>query len=110
MTAAWNTYARTSDEQFLAKLRDGFAEAMQRSEPQFVFYLSGADPFVGDKLGRLSLTKDGLRSRDAFVLGEVARLGLPHVTVMGGGYGKDMNDSVDVYEATVAVALQSAPR
>lgn len=95
----------TGDEAFLAHLRDGLAEALQRARPQFVFYLSGADPFVGDRLGRLALTKDGLRARDQHVLGEIRRLGLPHVTVMGGGYGKDITDSVDVYEATVRETL-----
>ncbi|MFT4512858.1 MAG: acetoin utilization deacetylase AcuC-like enzyme [Planctomycetota bacterium] len=99
----------TGDVEYLAKLRDGFTEAMQRSQPEFVFYLSGADPFVGDKLGQLSLTKDGLRARDAFVLGELSRRRLPHITVMGGGYGKDIADSVDVYEATVEAALRAAP-
>ena len=82
--------------------RDGFGEALERSRPEFVFYLSGADAFVGDRLGRLALTKEGLRARDELVLGELRRRGLPHVTVMGGGYGKDIRDSVDVYEVTVA--------
>lgn len=99
----------TGDDVFLERLHAGFAEAMQRSEPEFVFYLSGADPFAGDKLGQLSISKQGLRARDEFVLGELAARGLPHVTVMGGGYGKDMNDSVDVYETTVSVALRSVP-
>lgn len=99
----------TEDDEYLRQLRAGLAESLQRSQPQFVFFLSGADAFVGDKLGRLSLSKRGLRMRDEFVLGELARLGLPHVTVMGGGYGKDIADTVDVYEATVAVALQHGP-
>ena len=99
----------TGDEEYLAKLREGLAEALQRSQPEFVFYLSGADPFVGDKLGRLALTKQGLRTRDEIVLGELAKRRLPHVTVMGGGYGKDVADSVDIYEATVEVELHSAP-
>ena len=96
----------TGDGEFLARLRAGLAEAFARSRPQFVFYLSGADPFVGDRLGRLALTKAGLRARDEHVLAEVRRRGLPHVTVMGGGYGKEIRDSVDVYEATVACAAQ----
>jgi acetoin utilization deacetylase AcuC-like enzyme len=95
----------TGDGAYLTCLRDGLAEALARSEPDFVFYLSGADPFVGDKLGRLALTKGGLRARDEFVLGELVRLGLPHVTVMGGGYGKVIEDSVDIYEATVRTAV-----
>ena len=100
----------TGDDEYLQVLQTGLTQALQRSQPQFVFFLSGADAFVGDKLGRLSLSKHGLRTRDELVLGELARLGLPHVTVMGGGYGKDIADTVDVYEATVAVALQHGPR
>lgn len=100
----------TGDVEYLSQLQAGLAEALRRSEPEFVFYLSGADPFVGDKLGQLSLSKDALRTRDAIVLGELSRRRLSHVTVMGGGYGKDMMDTVDVYEATVDIALHSAPR
>lgn len=98
----------TTDDAYLASLRDGLGEALRRSEPDFVFYLSGADPYAGDKLGRLMVSKSGLRARDEFVLGELSRLSLPHVTVMGGGYGRDINDSVDVYEATVRTALAFA--
>ncbi|MEC8653552.1 MAG: histone deacetylase [Planctomycetota bacterium] len=92
----------TGDEAYLDALRAAFAAAVERARPQFVFYLSGADAFVGDRFGRLSLSKAGLRQRDELVLGELRRRGLPHVTVMGGGYGKEIADSVDVYEATVA--------
>ncbi|MFN3244165.1 MAG: histone deacetylase [Planctomycetota bacterium] len=95
----------TGDEAFLAQLRDGLAEALRRARPQFVLFLSGADPFVGDRLGRLALSKAGLRARDEHVLGELRRRSLPHVTVMGGGYGKDIADTVDVYEATVRATL-----
>ena len=91
----------TCDDVYLARLRPALVEAVARSRPDFAFYLSGADAFVGDRLGRLSLTKAGLRERDREVLGALRRLGLPHVTVMGGGYGKDIGDSVDVYEASV---------
>ena len=92
----------TGDDAYLAALRQAFEAALDRARPEFVFYLSGADAFVGDRFGRLSLSKEGLRQRDALVLGDLRRRGLPHVTVMGGGYGKDIKDSVDVYEATVA--------
>ncbi|MFK7742233.1 MAG: histone deacetylase [Planctomycetota bacterium] len=97
----------TEDEAYLGELRRGFADAWRRSQPEFVFYLSGADPFVGDRLGKLSLSKQGLRQRDEFVLGELRRADVPHVTVMGGGYGKNVHDTVDVYEATVAATVSA---
>ena len=75
-----------------------------------MFFLSGADPFAGDRLGRLALSKRGLATRDELVLDAVQRLGVPHVTVMGGGYGKRIEDTVDVYERTVRTAVEAAAR
>ena len=92
----------TGDDEYLLRLEAALDEAFARSRPGFVFFLSGADPFVGDRLGKLALSKEGLRRRDAIVLGAVRRRSLPHVTVMGGGYGRDVRDTVDIYEATVA--------
>jgi len=95
----------TGDDDFLAALRSGLATAFARARPEFVFFLSGADPFAGDRLGKLAISKHGLRERDRLVFGELQRRALPWVTVMGGGYGKNVDDTVDVYEATVAVAV-----
>ena len=94
----------TSDAAYLAALASGLDEAFARSEPQFVFFLSGADPFVGDRLGRLALSKAGLQARDERVFAAITQRRLPWVTVMGGGYGKDVDDTVDIYEATVRAA------
>ena len=100
----------TADEPYLSHLRSALAQSFARSRPQFVFFLSGADPFVGDRLGRLALSKQGLAARDEHVLGEIGRRGLPVVTVMGGGYGRDVHDTVDVYEATVRAAVTAAAK
>ena len=70
-------------------------------EPEIVFYLAGADPFAGDKLGRLALTIAGLRQRDLFVLRESYQREVPVVTVMSGGYGKDIHDTVEIHCNTI---------
>jgi len=70
-------------------------------EPNIVFYLAGADPFAGDKLGRLALSIDGLRERDAYVLNECYEREIPVVTVMSGGYGKDINDTIEIHCNTI---------
>ena len=41
------------------------------------FFLAGADPWEGDRLGRLALTKAGLAARDALVLDAAAAAGAP---------------------------------
>ena len=73
-------------------------------EPEIVFYLAGADPFAGDKLGRLALSINGLRERDAYVLRECYTRELPVVTVMSGGYGKDINDTIEIHCNTIRIA------
>jgi acetoin utilization deacetylase AcuC-like enzyme len=95
------------------ELRDGttdteYLDCLLRSlptvfafDPDIVFYLAGADPFAGDKLGRLALTVDGLRQRDAYVLRECYERELPVVTVMSGGYGKNINDTIEIHCNTI---------
>ena len=59
---------------------------LRTHRPEVVFYLAGADPYEGDRLGRLKLTIDGLRRRDELVLGRCRAAGLPVVVTMSGGY------------------------
>jgi acetoin utilization deacetylase AcuC-like enzyme len=91
----------TGDEDYLEALVRGVDVAFARSRPEFVFFLSGADPFAGDRLGRLRLSKPGLARRDALVLAAIGAAGVPFTTVMGGGYGRQIEDTVDVYAETV---------
>ena len=72
-------------------------------DPEIVFYLAGADPFAKDKLGRLALSIDGLRERDSYVLRECYAREVPVVTVMSGGYGKDINDTVEIHCNTICM-------
>ncbi len=58
----------TGDARYLRALDEALDFALERSRPYFAFYLAGADPWEGDRLGRLALTKDGLRQRDELVL------------------------------------------
>lgn len=95
----------SGDDVYLPMLAEGLAAAFARSSPQFVFFLSGADPLVGDRLGRLRISKEGLAARDQIVFDACRARQLPMVTVMGGGYGKDLADTVDAYETTVRLAV-----
>lgn len=95
---------RTGDAEYLEALNRGLAEAIERAEADAAIYLSGADPLEGDRFGRLALTKDGIRERDRRVLAACLDAGLPLAVCMGGGYGKDVHDSVDVHFGTVATA------
>jgi acetoin utilization deacetylase AcuC-like enzyme len=94
----------TGDAAYLEALSDALDAAS--AEPfDIAFYLAGADPWEGDRLGRLALTKAGLRARDELVLD---RLGAPVAVVLAGGYAPDVRDTVDINLATVeAVAARA---
>ena len=93
----------TTDQFYLETLAEHLPRVFAH-EPDIVFYLGGADPFEGDKLGRLALSIPGLRARDQAVLSECMARGVPVVTVMSGGYAKDINDTVEIHCNTIRAA------
>jgi acetoin utilization deacetylase AcuC-like enzyme len=95
----------TSDTEYLETLAKHLPSVFA-AEPEIVFYLAGADPYRGDKLGRLALSIDGLRERDAYVLRECYEREVPIVTVMSGGYGKDINDTVEIHCNTIRMVKE----
>lgn len=94
------------DEEYLALLGLHLAEVLNRHQPDFVFYLAGADPYEGDRLGRLKLTIDGLRRRDELVLGDCRRAGLPVAVSMSGGYAHDIDAIVTIHANTIRSAVR----
>lgn len=95
---------QTGDEAYLEALDAGVAEAFEQARADLVIYLAGADPFVDDSLGRLSLTKRGLCERDELVFRACKQAGLPVAITMAGGYASDIRDSVDIHYQTLSLA------
>jgi acetoin utilization deacetylase AcuC-like enzyme len=93
----------TGDETYMHTLAEHLPRVFAH-RPDIVFYLGGADPYAGDKLGRLSLSIAGLRARDEFVLSECLAQGVPVATVMSGGYAADINDTVEIHCNTIRAA------
>ena len=96
----------TGDGEYLELLRHHLAEVLNRHQPDFVFYLAGADPFEGDRLGRLKMTIDGLRTRDQIVLGACSQARLPVAISMSGGYANDIEAIVTIHSNTIRTASQ----
>jgi acetoin utilization deacetylase AcuC-like enzyme len=94
---------QTNDETYLEKLSYGLDVVFEQGSYDLAIYLAGADPFVSDRLGRLSLTKSGLRRRDEVVLDRLNALGIPVAIAMAGGYAPDVNDIVDIHAATISI-------
>jgi acetoin utilization deacetylase AcuC-like enzyme len=100
----------TRDQEYLAALEPALFEALIRARADFAFYLSGADAFEGDRLGRLKVSKNGLLRRDRLVLDALNAASLPTAVCMGGGYAEDVRDAVDIYFQTVRTAAEMSAR
>jgi len=100
--------AGTGDQDYLAALDAALGAGFARAAPELVLYVAGADPWEGDALGRLALTKRGLRARDELVLERAAAHGVPVAVTLAGGYAPDVRDTVDIHAATIAAVAASA--
>ncbi len=94
----------TTDGAYLEQLAVVFPALLRDARADIAFYLAGADPHEGDRLGRLALTFDGLARRDAFVLETCRAIGLPVCIVIAGGYGRNIDDTVRVHLTTARLA------
>ncbi len=95
-----------ADADYLAALDGALAELDRRFTPGLVMYLAGADPYEGDRLGRLKLTMQGMQTRDQRVFDWCAARQLPVVVLMAGGYGVRIEETVAVQLNTYRVALE----
>lgn len=98
----------TDDDAYLDALDAALDRVLPITGAELVIYLAGADPFAGDKLGRLGLTKEGLAARDRMVLERCRDESLPVAVAMAGGYAPDVDDIVDIHFRTVAEAARAA--
>jgi acetoin utilization deacetylase AcuC-like enzyme len=100
----------TDDDAYLSVLHESLPRVLAASSPDLVVYIAGADPFEGDRLGRLALTFGGLARRDAFVLDSCREVGIPVAITIGGGYGRHIEDTVAAHAGTVRIAASRAER
>jgi acetoin utilization deacetylase AcuC-like enzyme len=96
----------TTDEPYLAVLEEALSDVIDCHAPEVAFYLAGADPYEGDRLGRLKLSIEGLRQRDALVLDSCRRAGIPVVITMSGGYAPDVDAIVTIHANTIRTAVE----
>jgi acetoin utilization deacetylase AcuC-like enzyme len=98
----------TSDAEYLETLEIALERIFASFQADLVIYQSGADPFVGDKLGKLALSKEGLARRDRLVLEKCRAENLPVAVTMGGGYAEKVDDIVDIHLETIKIAAEFA--
>ncbi|SAK67507.1 histone deacetylase superfamily protein [Caballeronia arationis] len=98
------------DDTYADALSRALATMFERCEPALIIYLAGADPHKGDRLGRLALSLDGLARRDRLVFDAAVARELPVAITMAGGYGRDIDDTVDVHLQTIQLAAAACSR
>jgi acetoin utilization deacetylase AcuC-like enzyme len=102
-----------ADAAYLQALDAALAELWQRhgaNPPGLIFYVAGADPHEGDRLGRLKLSTEGLAERDRRVFAAARERGIPVAVSMAGGYGRVVEATVQVHAGTIRAALESWQR
>jgi acetoin utilization deacetylase AcuC-like enzyme len=95
------------DEEYLSALAAHLPAVLDRQRPDIVFYLAGADPYEGDRLGRLKLTMSGLRMRDRMVFDACRARRIPVAVAMSGGYCPDIGAIVTIHANTIKEAVNS---
>ncbi|NPV86261.1 MAG: histone deacetylase [Anaerolineae bacterium] len=95
----------TGDEAYLEALDGGLA-AVFAFQPQIVLYQAGVDALEQDRLGRLSLSMEGLARRDRLVIQGCRQRGIPIVLLMGGGYAEPIQLTVQAHVQTYRVAKE----
>ena len=95
----------TADGEYLGLLETALTDVLGESMPELIVYLAGADPYVHDQLGGLSLTLEGLRRRDRMVLERAVERSVPIAVLMAGGYAHKLEDTVSIHVATVEEAV-----
>ena len=95
----------TGDQEYLAQLDGALKNMFKCFSPQLLIFLAGADPYEGDRLGRLSLSMEGMAARDEAVMQVAKQYQLPVAIAMAGGYGRTIEDTVAVHTQTISIAF-----
>jgi len=96
----------TDDDEYLDALERHVPGLLASHRPDLVFYLAGADPYEGDRWGRLKLTFEGLRRRDGIVFDTCRAAGVPVAVTMAGGYARDVEAIVRIHATTIVEAAR----
>lgn len=96
----------TEDLLYLSILKETLPELIKIQQPDFIYYLCGVDVIKTDKLGKLSLTIEGCKERDRFVLQTCKNHNIPVMCSMGGGYSPDVKIIIDAHANTFRLAQE----
>ena len=96
----------TKDDEYLNKLEETIPRVLDNFQPDFIFYLSGVDVLENDKLGRLSLSIEGCKKRDKYILEICHKNSIPVQVSMGGGYSSILKNIIEAHSNTFRLAQE----
>lgn len=96
----------TTDDFYLTTLDVNLKNLIDQVQPEFIFYQSGVDILDTDKLGRLSVSREGCKKRDRMVLSIAKQNKIPLVASMGGGYSPNFRDIIEAHANTYRLAQE----
>jgi acetoin utilization deacetylase AcuC-like enzyme len=94
------------DAEYLHRLGNGYRAALAMFKPELLFYVAGADPYLEDQLGGLSMTLDGLKERDRLVIWTALTHRVPVAIVLAGGYAQSVEDTLTIHANTAEAAKE----
>ncbi|NML05177.1 histone deacetylase [Sphingomonas sp. G-3-2-10] len=97
----------TGDDAYLAALAETLPPLVDGFAPDLILYQAGVDPFAEDRLGRLSLSHDGLAARERWIGGFFGARGIPIASALGGGYGQDAMEVAERHAASIRTLGQA---
>jgi len=100
----------TGDEEYLTRLREACAPALTDFKPDLLVYVAGADPYCQDQLGGLTLSLEGLKARDRWVVSTALMHKVPVAVTLAGGYAVDLNDTVAIHANTARACKEVLQR
>ncbi len=99
--------SNVQDDEYIELLSFHLEKIMSSHSPQFVFFQAGVDVLYSDRLGKLGLTRTGVKRRDELVIQTCNALGIPMVITMGGGYATKLVDLVEAHCNTFRTAIST---
>lgn len=88
------------DTEYLSLLDASLPEVIERRRPELVLFQAGVDPLATDALGKLALTREGIRERNRRVFEWSRAVDARMIVFMGGGYSDPIDASVDSHVDT----------
>ena len=80
-------------------------DQLNKEKFDFVFYIAGVDVHFNDRLGKLKISDEGIKSRDEIVIENFFSKNIPLCGVLGGGYNKDFNKLVELHSIYINLVL-----